>query len=234
MPAPSARPALLPRRPVRLRWWLPQQADAATLRAWHEELSAEEQARAARFHSDVDRHAYVAAHALLRCMLAEAGGLPGPAWRFVEGPAGKPELAPEHGMPWLRFNLSHTRNLVACAVTATDDVGLDVEDLGRREAGAGIAERFFAPSEAAMIAALPREERHEAFLRIWTLKEAFVKATGEGIAMGLENFGFTLGEPPALAFAPASTGPVAAWRFLQIKPTPANILAVALRRVQPG
>ena len=89
-------------------------------------------------------------------------------------------------------------------------------------------------SEAAMIAALPRAERHEAFLRIWTLKEAFVKATGEGIAMGLENFGFTLDEPPALAFAPASTGPVPAWRFLQFKPTATNILAVALRKRQPG
>ncbi|WP_203076426.1 4'-phosphopantetheinyl transferase family protein [Falsiroseomonas ponticola] len=213
---------------------LPQQTDAATLSAWHAALEPAEQARAARFVSDLDRHAYIAAHALARRMLAEAGGLAPDTWRFVEGPAGKPEVAPKHGMPWLRFNISHTRNLVACAVARDDDVGLDVEDLTRREAGEGIAERFFAPSEAAMIAALPRAERHEAFLRIWTLKEAFVKATGEGIAMGLENFGFTLGEPPALAFAPASTGPVPAWRFLQFKPTATNILAVALRRRQPG
>lgn len=198
--------------------------------SWHSVLDPAEQARAARFHAAVDRHAYIAAHALARRMLSEAGGVAPRDWRFVEGPAGKPEVAPGHGMPWLRFNLSHTRNLVACAVAHTDDVGLDVEDLGRREASEGIAERFFAPSEAAMIAALPREERHVAFLRIWTLKEAFVKATGEGIAMGLENFGFTLGEVPALAFAPASTGPVAAWRFLQWQPTPSSILAVALRK----
>jgi 4'-phosphopantetheinyl transferase len=219
---------------VRLRWLLPQQADAGSMACWHAELDAREQARAARFHGELDRRAYIAAHALARRMLAEVGGVAPREWRFLEGPAGKPEIAAEYGLPWLRFNLSHTRNLVACAVAHTDDVGLDVEDLTRREAGQGIAERFFAPSEAAMIATLPPSRRHDAFLRIWTLKEAFVKATGEGIAMGLESFGFTLGEPPALAFAPANTGPLAAWRFLQFQPTPDNILAVALRRRQPG
>lgn len=202
--------------------------------AWHAVLEPAEQARAARFHADADRHAYIAAHALARHMLSSAAGLAPQDWRFVVGPAGKPEVAAQHAVPWLRFNLSHTRNLVACAVTRSDDVGLDVEDLGRREAGAGIAERFFAPSEAAMIAALPRGARHEAFLRIWTLKEAFVKATGEGIAMGLENFGFVLVDPPALSFAPASMGPVSAWRFLQLQPTPDTILAMALRKRQPG
>ena len=234
MLAGTPHPAPPPRGAVRLHWVLPQSADAATIAEWHAVLEPAEQARAGRFLSDLDRHAYIAAHALARRMLAEAGGLASEAWRFVEGPAGKPEVAPDHGVPWLRFNLSHTRNLVACAVTRDDDVGLDVEDLTRREAGEGIAERFFAPSEAARIAALPRAERHEAFLRIWTLKEAFVKATGEGIAMGLENFGFTLGAPPALAFAPASTGPLPSWRFLQFKPTATTILAVALRKRQPG
>lgn len=225
---------MLRRGAIRVRWVQPQSADTATMAAWHALLEPAEQARAARFHLDADRHAYIAAHALARRMLSEAGGLAPDAWRFTIGPAGKPEVAPGHGLAWLRFNLSHTRNLVACAVTSTDDVGLDVEDLGRREAGEGIAERFFAASEAALIAAMPRPRQHEAFLRIWTLKEAFVKANGEGIAMGLENFGFTLGETPTLAFAPESTGPVAAWRFLQFMPTPANILAIAVRRAQPG
>jgi 4'-phosphopantetheinyl transferase len=225
---------VLRRGTIRLRWLLPQGADAATMACWHALLEPAEQARAARFHREADRHAYIAAHALTRRMLSEAGGLAPTDWRFIEGAAGKPELAPTHGLPRLRFNLSHTRNLAACAVTCTDDVGLDVEDLERREAAEGIAERFFAPSEAAFIAALPREQRHEAFLRIWTLKEAFVKATGEGIAMGLDSFGFTLGRAPALAFAPESAGPVPAWRFLQLQPTPATILAVALRRAQAG
>lgn len=218
--------ARLTRGAVRLRWLHPGTADAPTLAAWHATLDAEEQAAAARFRFEADRRAYVAGHALARAMLAGAGGRPAPCFRFQRGPQGKPELHPVHNLPWLRFNLSHTRSLVACALTAEDDIGLDVEDLSRREAGPGLAERYFAPSEAALLAATPQAARHAAFLRIWTLKEAYVKATGEGIAAGLDSFGFTL-DPPRLAFAPGGT---ARWRVMQWQPTPGHILAMALRR----
>lgn len=211
---------------VRLRWLHPDTADTPTLAAWHATLDAAEQDAAARFRFEADRRAYIAAHALARAMLAEAGGLPAPAFRFLRGPQGKPELDPAHNLPWLRFSLSHTSSLVACALAAEDDIGLDVEDLSRREAGPGLAERYFAPSEAALLAALPQPARHAAFLRIWTLKEAYVKATGEGIATGLDSFGFTL-DPPCLAFAPGGT---ARWRVMQWQPTPGHILAMALRR----
>jgi 4'-phosphopantetheinyl transferase len=214
---------------VRLRWVAPS-ADAATLAAWHATLDAAEQARAARFHFDRDRHAFIAARALARTMLSQAAPLPPAAWRFVIGHAGKPEVDPALGLPWLRFNISHTRGLVACAVTSRDDVGLDVEDLDRREASPGLAERNFAPAEVALLAAVPAAARHETFLRIWTLKEAFVKATGDGIGsaegLGLHRFAFTL-DPPRLTLAAGDPG---AWRFLQWRPTPRHILAVALRR----
>jgi 4'-phosphopantetheinyl transferase len=216
-PAPGA---------VRLRWVAPEAADAATLAAWHATLDGAERAKAARFHFDRDRHAYIAAHALARAMLSEAAPLPPAAWRFATGHAGKPEIDPSLGLPGLRFNLSHTRGLVACAVASRDDLGLDVEDLQRREASPGIAERHFAPAEVALLAAAPQADRHETFLRIWTLKEAFVKATGDGIGLGLHRFAFTL-DPPRLTL---EAGDAAAWRFLQWRPTPRHILAVALRR----
>ena len=218
-----------PRGAVRLRWWRPEEADDATLAAWAAMLDAEERARAARFRMDADRRAYVAAHALTRLMLSATAPVAPADWRVIRGHAGKPEIDPAHGLPWLRFNLSHTRGLVACAVARDADVGLDVEDLGRREASPGLAERNFAPAEAAMIAALPPEARHEAFLKTWTLKEAFVKATGDGIGLGLDRFAFTL-DPPVLRFAPGGAGDPGAWRFLQWRPTPRHILAVALRR----
>ncbi|NKE45460.1 4'-phosphopantetheinyl transferase superfamily protein [Roseomonas frigidaquae] len=218
--------ARLTRGAVRLRWVHPDAVDAPTLAAWHATLDAAEQDAAARFRFEADRRAYIAAHALARLMLAEAAGLPAPALRFLRGPQGKPELDPTHGLPWLRFNLSHTRSLVACALAAEDDIGLDVEDLSRREAGPGLAERYFAPAEAALLEATPPADRHATFLRIWTLKEAYVKATGQGISAGLDSFAFTL-DPPRLSFAPGGT---ARWRFLQWQPTPGHILAVALRR----
>jgi 4'-phosphopantetheinyl transferase len=208
---------------VRLRWLLPEMADATTLAAWHATLDEDEQARAASFRAEADRRAYIAAHALARLMLEQAGGLPAAAWRFARGPQGRPEPDPPTG---LRFSLSHSRSLVACAVTLTDDIGLDVEDLARPPASPGLAERYFAPQEAALLAALPPERRHDAFLRLWTLKEAYVKATGEGISAGLDRFAFTL-DPPRLAFAPGGTAP---WRVLQWQPTPGHVLAMALRR----
>lgn len=212
---------------VRLRWAVPDEAAAATLAAWHATLDAKEQARAARFHFDRDRHAFIAAHALARAMLSEAAGLPPAAWRFTAGHAGKPELDPALGLPWLRFNISHTRGLVACAVAARDDLGLDVEDLCRREASPGLAERHFAAAEVALLAAAPPAARHATFLRIWTLKEAFVKATGDGIGLDLHRFAFSL-DPPRLTL---DAGDATEWRFLQWQPTPRHILAVALRRL---
>lgn len=229
-PAFAAGPAdMPPRGVVRLRWLRPETADAALLAAWWDRLDAAEQARAARFRLEEDRRAYIAAHALLREMLERFGGLPASSWHFVAGPAGRPELDPAHALPWLRFNLSHTRGLVACAVAAWDDIGVDVEDLARPEATPGLAERFFAPEEAAAIAALPAAERHAAFLRIWTLKEAFVKATGEGVAVGLQRFAVAP-DPPRLLFAAEGMGDPAAWRFAQCQPTPRHLLALALRR----
>lgn len=216
---------LLPRHVVRLRWLLADQAEAARIDAWHGLLDATEQASAARFRAEADRRAYIAAHALLRQMLAEAGGLPAAAWRFTRGAQGKPEIAAEHEMPWLRFSLSHTRGLAACALAGTDDIGLDVEDLDRRAASPDLARRYFAPEEAAWLDAVPAEDRHAAFLRLWTLKEAYVKATGEGIAVGLDSFAMEI-DPPRLLRAPGGTQH---WRFLQHQPTPRHILSVALR-----
>ena len=221
---------MLSRGAVRLGWLRPDIADAATLARWQALLSPEERDRAARFHFESDRRAYTAAHALKRQMLAEHGGLPPAAWRFVTGPAGKPEVEPALDRAWLRFSLSHCRSLVACAVAAVDDVGLDVEALSRPALTPGLADRFFAPEEAAMLRALPQPEQPSAFLQIWTLKESFVKATGHGIGLGLERFAFAL-DPPRLRFGPPEAGPLAAWRIAQWQPLPGHWLALALRRL---
>ncbi|WP_170216357.1 4'-phosphopantetheinyl transferase family protein [Allostella humosa] len=213
---------------MRLAWAEPEAAAPATIAGWHDTLDAAERARADRFHSGAQRRTFIAAHGLARAMLAEAGGIPAREWRFVTGPHGRPEPHPDHGRPWLRFNISHTRGLVCCAVARKHDIGVDVEYLARRPVEPAMAHRWFAPCEAAMVAAAPADRRHETFLRIWTLKEAFIKATGDGIALGLSRFAFTL-DPPALRFAPASTGRPGDWRFAAARPTPGHLLALALR-----
>ncbi|MDQ1081823.1 4'-phosphopantetheinyl transferase superfamily protein [Pseudoroseomonas cervicalis] len=219
----------LQRGRVRLEHCVPGQADAARQAAWLALLSPDEQARAARFHFAEDRRAYLAAHALARRMLAGASGRAPSSLRFVAGPAGRPELDPALGLPGLRFNLSHARGLVACALALEDDVGVDVEALSRAARVADLAARYFAPEEAAALARLPAERREAAFLRLWTLKEAFVKAIGQGLSFGLERFALRL-DPPALLRAPAEAGPVSGWAFHQAMPLPDHVLSVALRR----
>jgi 4'-phosphopantetheinyl transferase len=188
-------------------------------------LDADEQARAARFRLDADREAYSAAHVLLRQALSQEAAAPPAHWRFRRGAHGRPEIdtaaCPDAGA--LRFNLSHTRGLVCCALTRHQPLGVDAECARALRDAQAIAERFFTADEAAAIAAAgpPGSDAQAlAFRAVWTLKEAYVKAHGLGLAMGLASFGFRLvGAAPArIRLRRAAVGhrgpPAAHWRCL--------------------
>jgi 4'-phosphopantetheinyl transferase len=174
-------------------------------------LDADEQARAARFHFERDRRAYVAAHALLRLLLAHVTGRPAEGFRFAVTEHGKPYLAETQ----LHVSLSHCRGMVAVAVTTAGEVGVDVEALDRR-ADPAIAERFFAPEEVQALRAVPDEAaRAEHFMRLWTLKEAFIKALGKGLAQPLDQFAFVGLEPVRLVVHDPTIGAAENWAFWQ-------------------
>lgn len=187
-------------------------------------LSEAEREQAARFHFERNRLEYVAAHALLRLMLSEAaGGAPGD-WAFEAEPDGKPVVEGRRGP---HFNLSHCQGLVACAVSAQVAIGVDVEPVDRR-APLDVAERWFAPAERAWLFALPEAERALGFFRLWTMKEAFIKATGKGIGQGLQTFeiGF---DPLRVTFpdpADAEPGP---WRLREAAVGEGHRLGLAWR-----
>lgn len=153
-------------------------------------LSAEECARHDRFRFPRDRHHFLVAHALVRTTLARATGRDAASLTFTIGERGRPELDLPDGEVSVRFNLSHTLGRVAVAVTASDDVGVDVERM--RDVNLGVAERHFAPSEAASLRALPADQQEARFFAYWTLKEAYIKARGLGLALPLDGFAFDL------------------------------------------
>ncbi len=162
----------------------PQIVDEAVFLAL---LDDEERARAVRFHHAVDRLAYAAAHALLRTMLSEmAGGAP-QAWRFVRSPTGKPRPDDAGGWPDIRFSLSHSRGMVACVLAAGAELGVDVEPLAPFPDALDLAQAHFAAREAAALQAMDEPARSEAFVRLWTLKEAAYKAVGSGLPDRLEE-----------------------------------------------
>jgi 4'-phosphopantetheinyl transferase len=148
------------------------------------ELPAEEHRRATRFRIAAARHRFVLAHSVLRRSLgslidADPGDLV-----FSTGERGKPLLAVPQIVDPPQFNLSHSGNTVVFVVGSVD-LGVDVEGLREVSNAARLARRFFSPSEQSMINTLDGATRDHAFLRIWTQKEAYLKATGLGVGMPL-------------------------------------------------
>ena len=184
---------------VRVRWLSIAESGVNDLARWRGMLDSEEREQADRYVFASDRNTYIGAHALLRTMLSGATGLPTATWRYTRRPFGKPELDRSCAGNGLRFNLSHTRGFVACAI-AHDEIGVDVE-ASDREVDFAIADRYFAPEEACVIAAAPPERKTLLFFRFWTLKEAFIKATGEGLRRPLDAFSFSV-DSLRIAFHP--------------------------------
>jgi 4'-phosphopantetheinyl transferase len=197
-------------------------------------LSEEERSRASRFHFDRDATSFILSHALLRTVLSRYAPL-GPAdWRFRANEHGCPFVA-DAAQAWLRFNLSHTDGCAAVVVARGADVGIDVESLSRRPVAIDVAERYFAPAEVADVHSASDADRHRVFLEIWTLKEAYIKARGVGLALGLREFTCRRGRngPPSIAFTPTLDDDAASWQLHQLTPTPQHVGAVAVRRA-PG
>ena len=191
-------------------------------------LSRDERNRCDRLASDRDRRSFPAAHALLRSALTFRHGLRSPdSWEFETGSHGKPSLA--RGQSDLAFNLTHSDRLVACALGDVESLGIDVESVERRVDAEHIARRYFSQNEIFALAQFSGPERHTRFIEMWTLKEAFLKATGAGLAAPLNTFGFELHGTSGLQFSPPDDTTAAEWHFALFAPSPAHRLAVAAR-----
>jgi 4'-phosphopantetheinyl transferase len=196
-------------------------------------LSDEERAQHGRFHFAEDARDYAAAHALLRTVLSRDGARAPRDWQFGKTPAGKPFLRDADAGGGASFSLSHTRGMVACAVTRDADVGIDVERIDRDVNADGIAMRFFAPAETAALGRVAPELRAHRFFDLWTLKEALVKALGLGLSFPLNRVAFDVDElaaAPAIAFSGPPDIPALQWQFELFTPAPGYRAAVAIRR----
>ncbi len=202
------------------------------LDAYRNLLSAEETTRVGRFVHQQDAARFVIGRALARTMLSRYANVAPRDWPFVIDEHGRPSLGVRPtGVPDLRFNLSHTPGLVACAVAIGREVGVDVEHV-RRQVTHDIPERFFSAREVTDLRALPDAEQHAVFFDYWTLKEAYIKARGLGLALPLRHFTFlrTPGRTPSIAFAPELHDDATSWQFAQFWPTVHHRMSVAVRR----
>lgn len=147
-----------------------------------EGLSEDRKQKCLRCFSQQKRKQSLGVGLLLQYVLKRQGK---PDVRIRIGQNGKPEA------DGIYFNLSHAGQVVICAVGDVP-VGCDVEQL-KKEPRA-VAERFFCESEKNYLDTLGEEERTRAFFRIWTMKESYMKMTGEGLSLGMDRIECKLSE----------------------------------------
>jgi 4'-phosphopantetheinyl transferase len=145
-------------------------------------LSEEEQQRASRFRQPGDSDLYLLAHVMLRDFLGRLVHRDPAALQFTSDPGGKPQLADRA----VEFNLSHTRGAVVIGAGGAP-LGVDIEYEDRR-ANMDVAKRFFSSPEYHRLLPLDETARRREFFQIWTLKEAWLKARGSGLAEPLDAF----------------------------------------------
>ncbi|MET8139924.1 4'-phosphopantetheinyl transferase superfamily protein [Sphaerisporangium sp. NPDC005288] len=162
---------------------------------------------------------FVAVRAMTRITLSRYLGIPPAAIPLRRGPWGKPEVAVPGNT--VGFNVSHHGGLALLAVAARTQVGIDVEGHRPRRNVERIAARYFAADENMRLGSLPPAEREAAFLRLWTRKEAVVKAAGGRLAQGLHLP--VSGDAPVLVHDPAETLP-GTWRLHDLE-VPAGYVA---------
>lgn len=172
-------------------WRLSLEQPDDVVASWRQQLSADERQRADRFHFEKDRRHFIVARGGLRTLLGRYLEIAPVELRFAYSAYGKPSLAPETDTQ-LKFNLAHSGSLAAYAFTSLGDVGIDLEQIKPEFTGDEIARRFFSASEVASLEHLPAAERASAFFNCWTRKEAFIKAKGMGLSLGLDQFDVTL------------------------------------------
>ena len=151
-------------------------------------LSPQESARASRFRFEKDRRRFIAAHGILRCMLGHYLGAEPDDVMFCHGPAGKPELAAPHADRGICFNLSHSHGVGLYGFTRGRQIGVDIERIQKIPEMGKIAGNYFSPMENEALNRLPAGKKIQAFFRVWTVKEAYIKAIGRGLSVPLDSF----------------------------------------------
>ena len=203
-----------------------------TLETGPDPVTPAEESRARRMRAERRRREFLVCRGALRRILAATLGIDPLAVPLVEGAHGKPSLAPGAEPP-VGFNVSHSGDRFVVAVAIGVEPGVDIERIRARRDLAGLARWSFSPAEQAEVAAAPQPM--DAFYRVWSRKEAVIKADGRGIAIGLDRFDVSAGEPAALLNARwerAAPGEAARWSLHSLEAPSGYAAALAVR--SPG
>lgn len=191
-------------------------------------LTPDERARAERFRFEVHRNRFVAGRGIVRTLLASCLGKDPSHLQFAYSPRGKPSILDANQT--VHFNAAHCEDMLLVAVTRIGPVGVDVERVRQVKDMSDLVSRFFSPREDVEFQRLDPGRQPAAFFRLWTRKEAWLKATGDGIPAGLNRVEVTLDDDATAEVLSIGGDPEAAkrWSLSSLVPAPGWIGAVAV------
>ncbi len=192
-------------------------------------LDDAERVRLANFALEHARTQFLTAYCLLRSVLSLYRPRHPSEWAFTTNAYGRPRLAGGQAADLLHFNLSHTHGMATCAISGTEEIGIDVEWMDRNLDFAALAPGVLAPPELARLHAASGAEKRDLFFSFWTLKEAYIKARGMGMSLPLKELGFEIdgSSPPKIFFQEGLEDAPARWSFSLFSPAPSHRVAAA-------
>ena len=168
--------------------WRAYLHDLESLPLYQSLLSADELARAERYHFADDKRKYILARGILRTLLGRYLNIEPAALHFEYGKQGKPAIVLNQNKINLQFNISHSADMACYAFTLNEAIGIDVEYHNEDLAYLEIAKRFFSAKEMEQLIQQPEMQQNSFFYGLWTCKEAYIKALGQGLFLALDQF----------------------------------------------
>ncbi len=200
--------------------------DLGRLNVLKELLSDDEQARAGRFRFWRDQRRFIAGRGILRQLISRYFHIHPRSIEFHYSEFGKPFVLDGD----LGFNLAHSQDSILYGFCLSKDIGVDLEYLRPIEDVTSIASRYFSPAETRAILGVPVEQQNELFLSYWTLKEAYIKAIGQGLSYPLDAFEVSIPdllEPRLLEIHGDDSSSI--WSLFSLRPEANYVAAVAAR-----
>jgi 4'-phosphopantetheinyl transferase len=195
-------------------------------------LSPDEQLRANNFYFEKDRWRFIVCRGILRMILGRYLDIEPSQIQFSYGLHSKPALVETSSSgSRLQFNLSHSQELALYAFTLSRQVGIDLEYIRPIDDIEQLAKHFFSEQEYTVLRKLPESQRQVAFFNCWTRKEAYIKATGQGLSLPLNQFevSFIPGDPAILVRTFTDSKEASLWSLQELTPDPEYIAALAVQ-----
>ena len=154
-------------------------------------LNEDELMKKSKYHFERDRIVYSTSRGILRILLHSYLNVDNDKIVFTYNEFGKPYLN-DNQLEGLFFNTTHSKKFAMLAFNKNDEIGVDIEHINQNMIKDDISKNYFSPYEISEYSKVEKSRQADAFFKIWTRKEAYIKARGEGLSIPLDSFDITL------------------------------------------